>query len=232
MDYIKDVFGGFFEKLIGVFTNLPQNFSEILKNPMTILTILGCIVILIVLLRLRKINITSQMIARIGIALALSCILGMIRLYKFPQGGSITPGRFVPIMLIAFMYGSEVGMFTGFIMGILDFIMDPFIVSPIQVLFDYPLAFMMLGLSGFFPNKRAIGVIVGTLGRMVCSIISGVAFFAEYAGDMPPLLYSLSVNVPVIGIEGAICLVLIIILPINEIINQVNKNVFIKQEIK
>jgi len=230
MNYIAGIFTEFFSELVDLFKNLPQNILTVIKSPMSILTMLGCIAILLMFVKLKKVNITSQMIARIGMSLALCAIIGMIKLYHFPQGGSITPGRFVPIMFIAFMYGPEIGMFTGFVMGILDLFMDPYILSPIQVLFDYPLAFMMLGLAGFFRQKKWIGVIVGTLGRMICSIISGVVFFAEYAPEgMSPLVYSLSVNVPIIGIEGLICLVLILVLPVEQIIAQLNKTTKVQQ---
>lgn len=232
MNYIKDVFAEFFGELTGIFTNMPVNFMELATNPMTLLTIAGCIAILIVLIRVRKIEINSQMLARMGIALALSSILGMIRLYHFPQGGSVTPGSLVPIILIAFMYGPEIGMLTGFVYGILSLFMDPFIVSPVQVLFDYPLPFMMIGIAGYFNKNRPLGVIIATLGRFVCHVISGVAFFSMYAPEgMSPLMYSISVNSLVTGPDGLICLILILALPIDLIIKQVNKN-SVKKNIK
>lgn len=227
-NYFINLFQEFKEGILS-FLQLPSNFKEIITSPMTVLTILGCIAIIILFIRIRKINLTKQIIARIGIALSLSVILSFIKIYHFPQGGSITLGRFVPIYIIAFMYGPEIGLFTGLISGILDFILGPYIYSPIQVFFDYPLAFMMLGLAGFFPNKKTIGVIVGTLGRMTCSVISGVAFFGSYAPEgMNPIVYSLAVNVPVIGIEGLICLVIIKLVPIDQIIKQFNKDNTVK----
>jgi len=223
MNYLSNVFNTFIQKFCEL-SEIPANFLEILKSPSALLAVLGCIVIFIVLFKVKNIKINSKIMARIGLALALTCIIGMIRLYKFPQGGSITPGRFVPLFIIAFMYGPEIGLFTGLLYGILDFLLGPYIVSPIQVLFDYPLAFMMLGLAGFFPKHKAAGVIAGTLGRMLCSVISGVAFFGEYAPEgMSPLIYSLSINVPVVGIEGLICLVLIMIIPVDRLIHQINK---------
>lgn len=223
MNYLSNVFNTFIKKFCEL-SEIPTNFLEILKSPSTVLAILGCIIIFIVLFKVKNIKINSKIMARIGLALALTCIIGMIRLYKFPQGGSITPGRFVPLFIIAFMYGPEIGLFTGLLYGLLDFLLGPYIVSPIQVLFDYPLAFMMLGLAGFFPKHKAVGVIAGTLGRMLCSIISGAVFFGEYAPEgMNSLIYSLSVNVPVVGIEGLICLVLIMIIPVDKLIHQINK---------
>lgn len=205
--------------------NLLENIKSIIGDPITLLAIIGCVLIFIVLIKAKNVIVTKQMITRIGIALALSIILSFIKIYQFPQGGSITLGRFVPILFIAFMYGPIIGLFTGLIDGILDFILNPYIFSPLQVLFDYPLAFMMIGLSGFFPNNKGLGVIVGTLGRMICSVISGAVFFGDYApSGMNPLVYSLYVNVPVIGIEGIICLVVIMALPINQLISYFNKS--------
>lgn len=229
MNYIKDVFTEFWGEFGGFFVNMPANFIELATNPMTLLTIAGCIIIFLVLIRMRKIEINSQMLARMGIALALSSILGMIRLYHFPQGGSITPGSLVPIMIIAFMYGPEIGMLTGFVYGLLSLFMDPYIISPIQVLFDYLLPFMMIGLAGYFNKNRPLGVIIAIFGRFVCHVISGVAFFGMYAPEgVSPLVYSISLNSLITGPDGIICLVLILVLPINQIIKQVNKNIVTK----
>lgn len=229
MNYIKDVFTEFLGELGGFFVNIPANFMELVTNPMTLLTITGCIIIFLVLIKMKKIEINSQMLTRMGIALALSSILGMIRLYHFPQGGSVTPGSLVPIIIIAFMYGPEVGMLTGFVYGLLSLFMDPYIISPVQVLFDYPLPFMMIGLAGYFNKNRPLGVIISIFGRFICHVISGVAFFGMYAPEgMSPLLYSIGLNSLITGPDGIICLILILILPIDQIINQVNKNILTK----
>ena len=202
--------------------NLPENFQSIAQSPLSIATLIGCVVLLIVLVKARKIKFTPQLIARIGIALALATILKMLRLYHFPQGGSITLGSMVPILFIAFLYGPQVGCLTGFLYGIITLIMDPYILHPVQVLFDYPLPFMCLGVAGFFKDKkyqRYIGVILAVFLRFVCHFISGVAFFASSAPEgMSPVIYSLAVNGPFIGIEGLICLVIITVLPLERIV--------------
>ena len=145
-----------FSKLL----NLPENFQSIAQSPLSIATLIGCIILLVVLVKARKIQFTPQLIARIGIALALATILKMLRLYHFPQGGSITLGSMVPILFIAFMYGPQVGCLTGFLYGIITLIMDPYILHPVQVLFDYPLPFMCLGLAGFFNTKSTSDILV------------------------------------------------------------------------
>ncbi|MDO5516947.1 MAG: energy-coupled thiamine transporter ThiT [Clostridium sp.] len=208
-----------FSKLL----NLPENFQSIAQSPLSIATLIGCIVLLVVLVKARKIQFTPQLMARIGIALALATILKMLRLYHFPQGGSITLGSMVPILFIAFMYGPQVGCLTGFLYGIITLIMDPYILHPVQVLFDYPLPFMCLGVAGFFKDKKShryMGVILAVFLRFVCHFISGVAFFASSAPEgVSPAIYSLAVNGPMIGIEGLICLVIITVLPLERIVS-------------
>ena len=148
------IFNDWIKQFSELFQKFPQNIQDIIASPMSIITLIGCVLLLIVLVKAKKINFTPELIARIGIALALATILKMLRLYHFPQGGSITLGSMIPILLIAFMYGPEVGCLTGFLYGVITFILDPYIMHPVQVLFDYPLPFMALGLAGFFKNRQ------------------------------------------------------------------------------
>jgi thiamine transporter len=213
------IFNDWAKQFSDLFQKFPKNIQDIIASPMSIITLIGCVLLLIVLIKVKKISFTPQLIARIGIALALATILKMLRLYHFPQGGSITLGSMIPILLIAFMYGPQVGYLTGFLYGIITLIMDPYILHPVQVLFDYPLPFMALGLAGIFKDKRLLGTAIAVFVRFLCHFISGVAFFGSYAPDgMSPVLYSLIVNGPMVGIEGIICLVILAALPVNRII--------------
>ena len=99
------IFNDWAKQFIELFQKFPQNIQDIIASPMSIITLIGCLLLLIVLVKVKKIKFTPQLIARIGIALALATILKMLRLYHFPQGGSITLGSMIPILLIAFMYG-------------------------------------------------------------------------------------------------------------------------------
>lgn len=225
LTYVKDVFTEFFQSLAEIFINLPANTSEIVKHPLSLVALIGCVIILIVLIKAKKIEITTQLITRIGIALALATVLKVFRLYHFPQGGSVTLGSMVPILIIAFMYGPLVGFLTGFLYGIITLFMDPYILHPVQVLFDYPLPFLALGLAGFFKQNRLLGTSVAIFGRFICHFISGVAFFGSFAPEgMSPIVYSLFVNGLLVGVEGIICLVIIKFLPIDRIVKATNKN--------
>lgn len=213
------IFNDWAKQFSELFQKFPQNIQDIIANPMSIITLIGCVLLLIVLVKVKKIKFTPQLIARIGIALALATILKMLRLYHFPQGGSITLGSMIPILIIAFMYGPQVGYLTGFLYGIITLIIDPSILHPVQVLFDYPLPFMALGLAGIFKEKRLLGTAIAVFVRFMCHFISGVAFFGSFAPKgLSPVIYSLLVNGPMVGIEGIICIVILMALPVDRII--------------
>ncbi|NOW86594.1 thiamine transporter [Clostridium beijerinckii] len=219
------IFNDWIEQFSKLFQNFSQNIQDILASPMSIITLLGCILLLIALAKAKKIKFTPELIARIGIALALATILKMLRLYHFPQGGSITLGSMIPILLIAFIYGPEVGCLTGFLYGVITLILDPYILHPVQVLFDYPLPFTALGIAGFFKQRRLVGVSIAILVRFLCHLISGIVFFGSFAPEgMSPVVYSLLVNGPMIGIEGIICLVILAVLPIERIFHASSVN--------
>ncbi|NOW06938.1 energy-coupled thiamine transporter ThiT [Clostridium beijerinckii] len=219
------IFNDWIEQFSKFFQNFSQNIQDILASPMSIITLLGCILLLIVLAKARKIKFTPELIARIGIALALATILKMLRLYHFPQGGSITLGSMIPVLLIAFIYGPEVGCLTGFLYGVITLILDPYILHPVQVLFDYPLPFTALGLAGFFKQRKLVGVSIAVLVRFLCHLISGIVFFGSFAPEgMSPVVYSLLVNGPMVGIEGIICLVILAVLPIERIFHASSVN--------
>ena len=223
------IFNDWENQFTELFQKFPENVRAIIASPLSILTLIGCVLLLIVLAKAKKIKFTPQILARIGIALALATILKMLRLYHFPQGGSITLGSMVPILIIAFIYGPQIGCLTGFLYGLITFIMDPYILHPIQVLFDYPFPFMALGLAGFFSKKKWLGISVAVFIRFICHFISGIAFFGSFAPEgVSPALYSLIINGPIVGIEGAICIIIVSILPIERIMHAtLNNNITI-----
>ena len=134
-------------------------------------------------------------LVEIGFAVALVAVLSNIRVYKLPQGGSITAGSLVPIFYIALRWGGKAGLLAGVLAGAVNYILEPFFVHPAQVLLDYPVAFGLLGLAGFFQRSPVIGIVVGGLGRFLAHFISGVVFFASYAPEgTSPAVYSAVYN--------------------------------------
>ena len=90
------------------------------------------------------------------------------------------------------------------------------------MLFDYPLAFGSLGLAGIAyvltKNKGKsgygsvlLGVSLAIMGRLIFHVLSGVVFFAEYAGDQNPWIYSIVYNATYLVPELIISLIVMII---------------------
>ncbi|CAN5810271.1 hypothetical protein BH23ACT11_BH23ACT11_01420 [soil metagenome] len=139
----------------------------------------------------------TRVLTEAALAIALAFVLGLITLFRMPLGGSISL-EMVPLILLALRQGWRVGMLAGAAYGLLNLAINPVILHPIQVLFDYPLPFAALGLAGFFnPTVRGaiVGTIVAVLARFVFHFVSGVAFFASYAPEgWNPLVYSAAYN--------------------------------------
>lgn len=204
--------------LIQFFSHLSKNILEVFSNPTTIAALLGVILLIFVLIRVRKVKFTTKIITQIGIALALSTVLSFLKIYQLPQGGSVTLGAMVPILLIALFYGPEMGFLTGFLYGLISLMIDPYILHPVQVLFDYPLPFMALGIIGFFKNKWLLGTIIAVFARFLCHFISGVVFFASYAPKgTSPVIYSIIYNGSFLIIDAIICIIIMSILPIKRL---------------
>lgn len=160
-----------------------------------------------------------------GIALAM--VTSYIKVWEMPMGGSVTLLSMLFICLIGYWFGAKYGIITGAAYGLLQFLIDPYVLSIPQVLFDYPLAFGALGLSGFFSNRKyglQIGYAVGVLGRFVFSTLSGVIFFAAYAPEgMNPWVYSTLYQGTYLGTEGIITLIIISLPPVTKALNLVKR---------
>lgn len=205
---------------------LSESFKTLIESPIIILALIVCATLLISFIKFKSIKFDAKLMTRIGLAVALALILDMIKIYTLPNGGgSISLGSMIPILLIAYVYGPAVGIFTGFLFGLLKLVINPFILSPIQVFFDYPLPFMAVGIAGFFRTNKFIGAIVGMLLRFVFHFISGVVFFGQYAPEgMYPSMYSLAVNGFAVGGELILCLALLYFLPVNQLIKALKSN--------
>lgn len=215
-----NLFSDWSERLSSYFGNFPDKLNDITNNYTSLIGLLGLAILLIFLFKLKKVKLTPSIIARIGIALALSCILQVLRIYHFPMGGSITLGGMIPLLLISFIYGPEIGMLAGFLYGLLNLFLDPYFVHPVQILFDYPLPSIAIGLAGFFKSRPRIGITFAFFVKFICHFISGVVFFGSYAADygMNPWIYSIAVNAPMVAGDCLICLVILSIIPLKRLI--------------
>ena len=152
------------------------------------------------------------------IMVALAGALYLIKIFTLPQGGSITLGSMVPIFLLTLRRGARIGIIGGIAFGLVALVEDVYsgvevIFYPAQVILDYPLAFGLLGLSGFFRKIPVLGVGVGVAARFCSHFVSGVLFFASYApAGVSPYVYSALYNAGFLIPEFVITAALMIIL--------------------
>ena len=153
---------------------------------------------------------STQMMAEAGILVALATVLSLIKI-SLPmnlQGGSITAGSMIPILIYALRWGVKPGLLMGAVYGVIQMILEPYAMTPVQILLDYGLAFGALGLAGFaktaFDGMRNGGkpkfsiylaILLGMLGRFVAHFIAGGTVWAIYAPEgQNPWLYSFIYN--------------------------------------
>ena len=163
----------------------------------------------------RSFRLTARKLTFCAIAIALGTVLSNVKLYSFPFGGSVTLLSMLIICLPGYWFGLETGLITGMAYGVLQLIIDPYVIHPVQLLFDYLLAFGALGLSGLFTAKKnglLKGYCAGILGRWLFNALSGWIFFAEYAWEgWHPLPYTFAYNGCYIFAEAAITYLLLAI---------------------
>ena len=176
-------------------------------------------------------KISTKQIVFSAMAIALATVISVaIKLPSLPNGGSVTLFSMLIICLIGYWYGPKISIIAAIAYGILQFIVGPYVVHPLQIALDYPLAFGALGLSGFFCNSKnglIKGFLAGSMGRLLMHCISGVIFYTTYAGDFvgnvnaiwAGILYNMSYIIP----EVILTLVLLALPPVRTAFSELKK---------
>lgn len=144
-----------------------------------------------------------------AVMIALSTGLTLLPVIEFPFGGSVTVFSQVPIILIAFRYGTLWGAETGLVHGLIQMLfglsnfsyVSGFGAYLVLIFADYVVAFAALSLGGAFKKliknqtvSIAVGAALASLVRYLCHFISGVTIWRASAGDLPVWKYSLEYN--------------------------------------
>ncbi|OEF97468.1 energy-coupled thiamine transporter ThiT [Desulfuribacillus alkaliarsenatis] len=160
----------------------------------------------------------------IAILAALSVVLGYVKFGAlWAMGGSISL-IMVPIFIMAFRRGLFVGLITGFIVGVINLLTGGYVVHPVQLVLDYPVAFTVLGFAGIMAVRNnsekilttrniILGVILGASLRFISHFISGIVWFGQWAPDgWPVALYSFVYNISYLAPESLITVAVIILI--------------------
>ena len=155
----------------------------------------------------------TRVLTEVAVMVALAYVLNLIKIFHLPQGGSVTLGSMIPILLIAFRHGLSMGASAGVVFGLVQLAFEGYIYHPVQVLLDYPIAFCVLGLAALFKKQPILGVVVGMAGRFLAHFISGFVFFGIYAPPgWNPIVYSAVYNGSYIIPEMIISIIFIYLL--------------------
>ncbi len=172
-------------------------------------------------------RLTIKQLVFCAMAVALGTVLSNIKLFDLPYGGSVTLLSMLVICLPGYLFGLGAGLMTGLAYGVLQLLIDPYILFPLQLVVDYFLGFGALGLSGLFSNAKnglVKGYITAVLGRYVFTVISGWIFFGAYAWEgWAPLPYSLAYNGSYIFSEAAISIAVILLPPVKSAVGRIRK---------
>lgn len=161
-----------------------QSFFESVLGQIATVVVIFLLLVLTMKLSGKK-NDVSIMV-KTAILLAVTFVLNQITLFRMPQGGSITAFGMLALFLISYMFGARQGIIAGMAYGLLDLIISPSVIHPIQIFMDYPLAFGAIGIGGLL-RKQNLGIIkgyiLGAIGRYIVVVLSGIIFWGMYAPE-------------------------------------------------
>ena len=215
------------------FETVTNEWNEVTYVPTTLVNVLLAAIIIALLaaamlfIHKNTKKLSARQLVFCAAAIALGTVLSNIKLFRFPTGGSITLLSMLIVTLPGYWFGLGAGLMTGVAYGVLQLLIDPYVLFPAQLIVDYLLAFGALGLSGLFYSKKhglAKGYVTGILGRYLFAVISGWIFFGTYAWEgWNPFFYSLVYNGIYIFSEAAVTIIIIMLPPVRDAMTRVKK---------
>lgn len=163
---------------------LLQSFFESVPGQITTTVVIFLLLVLVMKTNEKKNDVS--ILVKTAILLAVSFVLNHITLYRMPQGGSVTAFSMFSLFLVSYLFGPRQGILAGMAYGLLDLVLNPYVIHPMQILLDYPLAFGAIGIGGLLRNKNhgmITGYLVGVLGRYLVVVLSGMIFWGMYAAE-------------------------------------------------
>ncbi len=175
----------------------------------------------------RKEKVSSKALTYSAICIGIGYALNQITLFRMPQGGSITPFSMLFIVLVGYFFGAKQGILAGMAFGLLDLLINPYVIHPVQMILDYPLAFGALGIGALLRKGNIILIyLIGVFGRFVCAVLSGVIFFGSSApAAQGALLYSIIYNGSYLLVEAILTCILLSISPVRKAIESVKDRI-------
>lgn len=192
---------------------------------------IGAIVLLFLLILVsgkgRKTDTRALVLSAVFAALYL--VLNQLIIFRFPQGGSITAFSMLAITACGYLLGTRRAVMTGMCAGLVGLIFNPWVIHPLQLLLDYPLAVGALGFAGLLRNKKGGllgGYLLGACCRYFCVFLSGVIFFGSYAPEgWNSIAWSFYYNLCYIGAEALVTVIILALPPVRHTLERLKKQV-------
>lgn len=161
---------------------LVEKFSEISGATFVILGALVALAVVLLLACRTSKRWNAKAVAFAALSIALSYVLSCFRLYRMPQGGSVTPGSMLPIMLFSAAYGVGPGVVVGVVYGALQYLQGGWFLNVWQFLLDYLLAYGALGLAGLarkLPKRWGLyaAIVIAAVVRALSATLAGYMFW-------------------------------------------------------
>ena len=171
---------------------------------------------------------STNSLVRGAMCVAISFVLSMIPLFRMPQGGSITPASMLPMVLFCLSFGPWRGMAAGCAYGLLQLLLDPYVIHPVQLLMDYPLAYAVMALAclaNLLPKKLSrlrlpVAVLLAFIGRCIMAVLSGVIFFADYDAGQNVWAYSIVYNAAYLAPDCLVCMLISLVPGLEKLMKQ------------
>ncbi|MDO5444804.1 MAG: energy-coupled thiamine transporter ThiT [Eubacteriales bacterium] len=131
-----------------------------------------------------------------ALLIAAAQILGYIKIFALPNGGSITLNM-LPIFIYCSRWGFGYGILASFVLSLLQLMLDGAYAWGWQsIIGDYILAYTVIGLAGLFHKRKYgffSGILAGSAARFIISYIVGATVWGEY---MPEHFFGMTMTTP------------------------------------
>ncbi len=156
----------------------------------------------------KKVSIAKRL-AEAALLIAMGTVLSVFKLIDLPYGGSVTVGSMLPVLIIAYRYGTGFGMASSLAFGIIQQLLGLKTLSYVTtwqsilavILLDYIVAFMVIGLGGLFRKLSSerlalvLGALLACILRFACHFTSGITVWKGISIPMKAaVIYSLGYN--------------------------------------
>lgn len=145
-----------------------------------------------------------------AIMIAFATVLSEIKIAHLPFGGSITAFSMLPLIIIAYRYGTKWGLFSAGVAGVFQLLLGMhnlrygtgLLAVLAIILFDYIVAYGILGLGGIFRGKfgnqgieMAAGAVFTLTLRYLCHVLTGFTVWKQWApSDQSLAAYAFGYN--------------------------------------